>query len=145
MLDDPLLDDANLAIKQLLEKIVLPALPVILRIAGNAHPAAPFQWLGDDVGVSGQKRLEGLRVRGRTQLHPAAPHFFLKQLIEGGLVIKQVPIRLVVHPPYDLVAQAARDLGFALRVVETVHLGDFIVHISGVVLQGAAQHVGQEP
>ena len=31
MLDDPLLDDANLAIKQLLEKIVLPALPVILR------------------------------------------------------------------------------------------------------------------
>ena len=145
VLDDPLLDDADLPGQQLPEESILPALPVACGVAGDAHAAAALQRLGDDVRVVSQKGFESCGVRVRAQLHPAAPHLGGEKLVEGRLVVKEVPVRLVVHPPDDLVAQAARDLRFALRVVEAVHLGDLVVHVSGVVFQRAAQHVGQKP
>ena len=58
-----------------------------------------------------------LFLRRSGEIEPFALDLLVEELVKLGLVVKEVPEFLVVHPRDDVVGNAARDLRGALRVV----------------------------
>ena len=145
MLDHPFLHNADLLVPQLLQERFFPAPPFFLRVPFNAHAAAAFQRLADQVVVPIKERFPVLQAQPVGKLDPVPVHLVLEQPIERGLVVEQIPVGLVVHPADDGVAQSPGDLGLFLLVGQPVHFGDLVIHVARVVFQRAAQHVAQKP
>ena len=114
MLDDLVLHDADSGVPQAL--VERRRIGVFLRRAlENALAAGAVDRLADDVAAALEEFGEVL-LAGLQKVQPAALHLCAKELVELGLVVKEVPELLVVHPRHDAVGDAAGDLRGALRV-----------------------------
>ena len=144
MLHDDFFQNADVLVhQQLVERLCAP-LPVLRRELQDALTARSLQRLADEGGER-HHVLQLVKRRIRVNQQPLARNPFFEQLVELRLVIEEMPVRLVVHPADNAVGNAARDDGLALRIVEFVHLCDFVVHIARVVLHSTAEHVAQQP
>ena len=72
--------------------------------------------LADDIAAP-LHELGELFLRRGGEIEPFALDLLVEELVKLGLVVKEVPEFLVVHPRDDVVGNAARDLRSALRVV----------------------------
>ena len=72
--------------------------------------------LADDIAAP-LHELGELFLRRGGEIEPFALDLLVEELVKLGLVVKEVPEFLVVHPRDDVVGNAARDLRGALRVV----------------------------
>ena len=144
MLDDNLLQDAHAVVLEASQEGLRAVRPIFGRVLVDAHAAGALQGLADEIG---QRHHVCDLVSGGAVIdqQPFAGDPLLEQLVELGLIVKEVPVFLGVHPAYDAVGDAAGDDRAALGVVQLVHLGDLVIHIARVVLDGALEHIAQEP
>ena len=115
MLDDLVLHNADA--RRLEARVERVNVSIILRRAfENPLPARTVDRLADDIAAP-LHELGELFLRRGGEIEPFALDLLVEELVKLGLVVKEVPEFLVVHPRDDVVGNAARDLRGALRVV----------------------------
>ena len=55
-----------------------------------------------------------------------------------------MPEILVVHPADYVIGDTAGNHSFALFIIQFVHLGNFVIHVAGIVLDCAPKHIGHQ-
>ena len=119
------------------------------KMRGKRGTTAVAHRAGDGGGtcgnVAGGKNAGPGRALAVIHLDPLAANIGRKQGIEGGFIIKIVPVGLIVHAADNIIGDTAGNDGAPLRIVQIVHGGDFIIHVARVVAQRAAQHILHQP
>lgn len=111
----------------------------------DAKAARTVDWLADDVARALRFPFFQRRFVGVAQVNPCAMDVFGKEQVKLRLVVKEVPERFFIHARDNAVGQRPRDHRLPLRGGEAVHLGNFVVHITGAIPNGAAQHIKEQP
>ena len=145
MLHQQLLQQSRALPAQGIEKRGYILFPIGLVILDDAHAAGALQGLKEHGGQIAKKLRQRVRRQAVVHLDPLAANIGRKQGIEGGFIIKIVPVGLIVHAADNIIGDTAGNDGAPLRIVQIVHGGDFIIHVTRVVAQRAAQHILHQP
>ena len=143
MLMNAVLNDPDaLRLKALIQSMRIRI--ICRRQLDDALPAGAIQRLADHVPPSLKKRFKLFLIRlAKTQ--PLTVNLIREQLVKLILIVKKMPELLVVHTRNDAVGDSSCNLCLFLRIAQTVHLCNLIIHIARIIFDCALCHVDHEP